>query len=263
MTLLRAGFGAAAADARRHPASRRSPTHPDAPALDNGAEVLTYAEFAEAAERASRRRSTRCGVGRGTGSASASASGTVDLYVAIMGVLVAGRRVRPGRRRRPGRARPDGLRRGRRRRGHRRRPRRSRTADRPSARGREPPSLDRRRLDHLHLGLDRHAEGRRRHRTGRPPAFVDAEARLFLQDAPLGPGDRVMAGLSVAFDASCEEMWLAWAHGACLVPAPRSLVRSGDGPRARGWSPTTSPWSRRCRRWWRCGRRRRWTTSGC
>ena len=58
-------------------------------------------------------------------------------------------------------------------------------------------------------------------------AFVDAEARLFVQEAPLGPGDRVMAGLSVAFDASCEEMWLAWRHGACLVPAPRSLVRSG------------------------------------
>ena len=58
-------------------------------------------------------------------------------------------------------------------------------------------------------------------------AFVDAEARLFLQDEPLGPGDRVMAGLSVAFDASCEEMWLAWRYGACLVPAPRSLVRSG------------------------------------
>ena len=59
-------------------------------------------------------------------------------------------------------------------------------------------------------------------------AFVDAEANLFLQDAPLAPGDRVLAGLSVAFDASCEEMWLAWRHGACLVPAPRSLVRSGD-----------------------------------
>ena len=58
-------------------------------------------------------------------------------------------------------------------------------------------------------------------------AFVDAEARLFLQGEPLGPGDRVLAGLSVAFDASCEEMWLAWRHGACLVPAPRSLVRSG------------------------------------
>ena len=58
-------------------------------------------------------------------------------------------------------------------------------------------------------------------------AFVDAEARLFCRDAPLGPGDRVLAGLSVAFDASCEEMWLAWRHGACLVPAPRALVRSG------------------------------------
>ena len=59
-------------------------------------------------------------------------------------------------------------------------------------------------------------------------AFVDAEARMFLQDAPLGPTDRVLAGLSVAFDASCEEMWLAWGHSACLVPAPRSLVRSGE-----------------------------------
>lgn len=59
-------------------------------------------------------------------------------------------------------------------------------------------------------------------------AFVDAEARMFLQGAPLGPGDRVLAGLSVAFDASCEEMWLAWAYGACLVPAPRALVRSGE-----------------------------------
>ncbi|MGZ4660004.1 MAG: amino acid adenylation domain-containing protein, partial [Arthrobacter sp.] len=58
-------------------------------------------------------------------------------------------------------------------------------------------------------------------------AFVDAEARIFLQEEPIGPQDRVLAGLSVAFDASCEEMWLAWRHGACLVPAPRALVRSG------------------------------------
>lgn len=58
-------------------------------------------------------------------------------------------------------------------------------------------------------------------------AFVDAEARMFLQQEPLGPEDRVLAGLSVAFDASCEEMWLAWRYGACLIPAPRSLVRSG------------------------------------
>ncbi|MCB0924323.1 MAG: AMP-binding protein [Mycobacterium sp.] len=58
-------------------------------------------------------------------------------------------------------------------------------------------------------------------------AFVDAEARMYLQNNPIGPGDRVLAGLSVGFDASCEEMWLAWRYGACLVPAPRSLVRSG------------------------------------
>ncbi|MBO1267470.1 Pls/PosA family non-ribosomal peptide synthetase [Arthrobacter cavernae] len=64
-----------------------------------------------------------------------------------------------------------------------------------------------------------------RHRSA--AAFVDAEARLFLQAEPMGPQDRVLAGLSVAFDASCEEMWLAWRHGACLVPAPRALVRTG------------------------------------
>ncbi|MCB0931981.1 MAG: amino acid adenylation domain-containing protein [Mycobacterium sp.] len=58
-------------------------------------------------------------------------------------------------------------------------------------------------------------------------ALVDAEARMFLQHNPIGPDDRVLAGLSVAFDASCEEMWLAWRNGACLVPAPRALVRSG------------------------------------
>ena len=58
-------------------------------------------------------------------------------------------------------------------------------------------------------------------------ALVDAEAKMYLQRRPLGPGDRVMAGLSVAFDASCEEMWLAWRHGATLVPAPRDIVRSG------------------------------------
>ncbi|WP_344918637.1 Pls/PosA family non-ribosomal peptide synthetase [Streptosporangium oxazolinicum] len=58
-------------------------------------------------------------------------------------------------------------------------------------------------------------------------AFVDAEARLFLTGEPIGPGDRVLAGLSVAFDASCEEMWLAWRYGGCLVAAPRALVRTG------------------------------------
>jgi non-ribosomal peptide synthetase-like protein len=54
-------------------------------------------------------------------------------------------------------------------------------------------------------------------------AFVAAEARLWT----VRPADRVLAGLSVAFDASCEEMWMAWSSGAALVPAARALVRSG------------------------------------
>ena len=54
-------------------------------------------------------------------------------------------------------------------------------------------------------------------------AFVDAEARLW----EVREDDRVLAGLSVGFDASCEEMWLAWRNGAALVPAPRATVRSG------------------------------------
>jgi non-ribosomal peptide synthetase-like protein len=54
-------------------------------------------------------------------------------------------------------------------------------------------------------------------------AFVDAEVRLWAVE----PQDRVLAGLSVAFDASCEEIWLAWRNGAALVPAPRALVRAG------------------------------------
>jgi non-ribosomal peptide synthetase-like protein len=58
---------------------------------------------------------------------------------------------------------------------------------------------------------------------GSAAAFVRAESELWT----VGPQDRVLAGLSVGFDASCEEIWLAWAHGAALIPAARSLVRSG------------------------------------
>jgi non-ribosomal peptide synthetase-like protein len=54
-------------------------------------------------------------------------------------------------------------------------------------------------------------------------AFVDAEERLL----KVYPTDRVLASLSVGFDASCEEMWLAWRNGAALVPVPRAIVRSG------------------------------------
>src|ERR1019366_10297600 len=55
-------------------------------------------------------------------------------------------------------------------------------------------------------------------------AFVDAEARLWHID----PTDRVQAALSVGFDASCEEMWLAWRNGATLVATPRSVMLSPE-----------------------------------
>ncbi len=126
-----------------------------------------------------------------------------------------------------------------------------------------PPRTRRRRLDHLHLGLDRHAEGRRRHATARPPRSSTPRRGCSSRREPLGPGDRVLAGLSVAFDASCEEMWLAWRHGACLVPAPRSLVRSGMdlGPWLIAHGITvvsTVPDARR-----RCGPPSRSRTSAC
>ena len=136
------------------------------------------------------------------------------------------RRVRAGRRRRSRRAGRAGVRRGRR--GRPSSPSRAWSAATGSSRGwRAASPLAR---DDAWIIFTSGSTGTPKgvavtHRSA--AAFVDAEAQMFLQDNPIGPGDRVLAGLSVAFDASCEEMWLAWRHGACLVPAPRSLVRSG------------------------------------
>ena len=150
-------------------------------------------------------------------------SGTAELYTAILAVLAAGAAYVPGGRRRPRRARADGVP------ARRAWPGCSPRATSPGCGApREPrrPALD----DDAWIIFTSGSTGAPKgvavtHRSA--AAFVDAEARLFLQHAPLGPGDRVLAGLSVAFDASCEEMWLAWGHGACLVPAPRALVRTG------------------------------------
>ena len=198
---------------------------PDDPAVDSGADVLTYSEMLEAAESVSAELS-RAGVGPGDRVGVRIPSGTSDLYVAILGVLLAGASYVPV------------------------------DADDPDSRARLV--FDEAGVAAL-IGADLVIEVRTAGElpqapadpgpeddawviftsgsTGRPKgvavqhrsaaAFVDAESRLFLPDRPIGPGDRVMAGLSVAFDASCEEMWLAWGHGACLIPAPRSLVRSG------------------------------------
>jgi len=198
---------------------------PDAPALDNGAESLTYAEFVEAARDLAEELAA-LGIGRGAKVGVRITSGTTDLYVAIAGILVAGAAYVPV------------------------------DAEDPEERARvvfAEAGAAAVVTDKLHVlplttpGLAAEPEEPTPDEdawviftsgsTGTPKgvavthrnaaAFVDAESRLFLQDVPIGPGDRVMAGLSVAFDASCEEMWLAWTYGACLVPAPRSLVRSG------------------------------------
>ncbi|SDD12310.1 non-ribosomal peptide synthetase terminal domain of unknown function [Sanguibacter gelidistatuariae] len=208
---------------------------PDAPALNNGAQVLTYAEFADAADELAAELAD-AGVGTGDRVGIRIASGTTELYIAIMAILVAGAAyvpvdaddpderartvfteadvaavigndlvIAPRRAVSPGRASAAG------------------SAADDDASG---PGL----TDDAWIIFTSGSTGTPKgvavsHRSA--AAFVDAEAQIFLQDAPLGPGDRVMAGLSVAFDASCEEMWLAWRYGACLVPAPRSLVKSG------------------------------------
>ncbi|WP_444947950.1 Pls/PosA family non-ribosomal peptide synthetase [Micromonospora ureilytica] len=200
--------------------------HGDAGALDNGATTLTYRDLADEVE-AVRRSLSGHGIGVGDRVGVRISSGTAELYLAILGVLAAGAAYVPV------------------------------DADDPEERAElvfAEAGVVAVLGDGLAVSLRRTPAGR----TGRPgpdddawiiftsgstgtpkgvavshgaaAAFVDAEARLFLADEAseaIGPQDRVLAGLSVAFDASCEEMWLAWRHGACLVPAARSLVRSG------------------------------------
>ncbi|ORA22520.1 Pls/PosA family non-ribosomal peptide synthetase [Mycobacterium aquaticum] len=197
---------------------------PDAPALDDGTVQLTYAELLTDIEDSVAWLAAR-GIGRGDRIGIRMPSGTYALYVAILATLAAGAAYVPvdaddpderaqlvfGEANVVGVITEGGLVRG------------------PgSSRGwRAAAPLVR---DDAWIIFTSGSTGTPKgvavtHRSA--AAFVDAEARMFLQENPIGPGDRVLAGLSVAFDASCEEMWLAWRHGACLVPAPRSLVRSG------------------------------------
>jgi non-ribosomal peptide synthetase-like protein len=198
--------------------------HPDAPALDDGTIQLTYAELVADIEDSVGWLAAR-GIGRGDRIGIRMPSGSYALYVAILATLATGAAYVPV------------------------------DADDPDERAElvfteanvvaiiteqglvRGPGSSRGWRAASPLGRDDAWIIFTSGSTGTPKgvavthlsaaAFVDAEAQMFLHDNPIGPGDRVLAGLSVAFDASCEEMWLAWRHGACLVPAPRSLVRSG------------------------------------
>ncbi|MFI6926980.1 Pls/PosA family non-ribosomal peptide synthetase [Nonomuraea spiralis] len=195
--------------------------HPEAPALDDGTVRLDYRSLRAEVDRVADALAAG-GVGRGARVGVRIASGTADLYVSILAVLAAGAAYVPVDADDPderaelvfAEADVDAVLDG----GP---PVRVRQTAAP-----ERPTPD----DDAWIIFTSGSTGRPKgvavtHRSA--AAFADAEAGLFLQDRPLGPGDRVLAGLSVAFDASCEEMWLAWRHGACLVPAPRALVRTG------------------------------------
>lgn len=218
---------------------------PQSPAVDSGVSVLTYAELAEAADHVAAELH-EVGVRVGDKVGVRIKSGTTDLYVAILGILCAGAAYVPVDADDPDeRARvvfeesgavavigndlriesrqsaveevagfvtAAGA--------------TSSTSDHSSTTARTDPDIN----DDAWVIFTSGSTGKPKgvavtHRNA--AAFVDAESRMFLVEEPIGQRDRVMAGLSVAFDASCEEMWLAWAYGACLVPAPRSLVRSG------------------------------------
>ncbi len=55
--------------------------------------------------------------------------------------------------------------------------------------------------------------------------FVLAEQRVFA----VGRSDRVYQGFSIAFDASVEEIWLAFAAGATLVVGTDDMIHAGAG----------------------------------
>ena len=143
VTLLRAGFAPpprTLVDILRATVA----DHPDEPALDNGAQVLTYAEFGDAAAEVAAELA-EVGVGRGDRVGVRVRSGTVDLYVAIMGVLVAGAAYVPVDADDPDERARTVFARGGRRRGHRRRPRdhrRAARAARPARRARPTPADD-------------------------------------------------------------------------------------------------------------------------
>ncbi|HLI31486.1 MAG TPA: Pls/PosA family non-ribosomal peptide synthetase [Solirubrobacteraceae bacterium] len=191
----------------------------EAPALQAPDQTLTYRELAEAAATLGRRLADQ-GVGPGDRVAVQLASGGAELYIAVLGTLWSGAAYVPiDAEEPPARAKEiiataevcavvrDGL--------------AIEWTGEPHGEAREPTPDDDAWVIFTSGSTGAPKGVAVSHRAA--AAFVDAEAQLF----SLSVGDRVLAGLSIAFDASCEEIWLAWRHGATLVPAPRALVRAG------------------------------------
>lgn len=59
-------------------------------------------------------------------------------------------------------------------------------------------------------------------------AIIEGQSRSHLRERPLGPGDRIMAPRSVASLPAVKEMWVAWRAGAALVPAPRAIASAPE-----------------------------------
>ena len=191
---------------------------PDRLAIDADDGQLTHAELFDAA-RALAGRLRRSGIGPGDRVGVHLPSDSVDLYVAILGVLHAGAAYVPVDAEDPP----------------------ARTAEiweraavvavvesRLATRELRPPAANGRAACPDDEAWVIFAAGSSplsgvavSHRTA--VTFIETRAAAGRLDAR----DRALAAVPEGFDASHAEMWLAWRAGAVLVPAPRSLARGG------------------------------------